>query len=279
VKTSEATASQLTGASWGLLPTFLVSSSAFALFAVMNRPLGYALLGAGLIGAWLTDRRGATTRLLPDLVCVGVGLAIISLIPLKADISWSGVAMFGVTLTAAVLVPWLLSHRVFGVDTIRFPWGGWRWSRAQWTYLICVITAGYFVLPYYFLSSGVFHNWPAIHSAGELGRLFVGVNAVGLWDELFFICTVFALYRRHFPTWQANVLQAIVFVSFLWELGYQSWGPLLTVPFALVQGAIFQLTKNLTYVVTVHLLFDLIVFLVLVHGHNPTWPHPFVLTG
>ncbi len=94
---------------------------------------------------------------------------------------------------------------------------------------------------------------------------------------MFFICTVFAIYRRHFPLWQANLLQAMVFVSFLWELGYQSWGPLLTIPFALVQGAIFQLTKNLAYVITVHLLFDLVVFLVLIHGHNQTWPSIFFL--
>jgi hypothetical protein len=60
-------------------------------------------------------------------------------------------------------------------------------------------------------------------------------------------------------------------VSFLWELGYRSWGPLMTVPFALLQGFIFARTKSLTYVVCVHLLFDLVVFLVLVHAHNPGW--------
>jgi membrane protease YdiL (CAAX protease family) len=97
----------------------------------------------------------------------------------------------------------------------------------------------------------------------------VGVGAVGIWDELFFICTVFALLRRHFRFWQANALQAIVFVSFLWELGYQAWGPLLTIPFALLQGFIFMKTRSLAYVVTVHLLFDAVVFLVLVHAHNP----------
>ena len=115
-----------------------------------------------------------------------------------------------------------------------------------------------------------------VDSPELIARLFVGVGAVGIWDELFFICTVFALYRRHFPLWQANIWQAMIFVSFLWELGYQSWGPLLTIPFALVQGAIFQLTKNLAYVITVHLLFDLVVFLVLIHGHNPSWPTIFV---
>ena len=34
-----------------------------------------------------------------------------------------------IVLGAAVGVPWLLSHRGFGVDAVRFPWGGWRWSR------------------------------------------------------------------------------------------------------------------------------------------------------
>ena len=112
-------------------------------------------------------------------------------------------------------------------------------------------------------------NWPVVDSPELIARLFVGVGAVGIWDELFFICTVLALLRRHFPMWQANLLQAIVFVSFLWELGYQAWGPLLTIPFALLQGYIFVRTRSLAYVVTVHLLFDAVVFLVLVHAHNP----------
>ena len=92
---------------------------------------------------------------------------------------------------------------------------------------------------------------------------------MGIWDELFFICTCFALLRRHMPDATANVLQAVVFVSFLWELGYQAWGPVLTIPFALVQGFIFMRTRSLTYVVVVHLLFDAVVFLVLVSAHSP----------
>ena len=112
-------------------------------------------------------------------------------------------------------------------------------------------------------------NWPVVDTPDLIARLFVGVGAVGIWDELFFICTCFALLRRHFAFWSANVLQAIVFVSFLWELGYQAWGPVLTIPFALLQGFIFMKTRSLAYVVTVHLLFDAVVFLVLVHAHNP----------
>jgi membrane protease YdiL (CAAX protease family) len=37
----------------------------------------------------------------------------------------------------------------------------------------------------------------------------------------------------------------------------------------LVQGWIFARTKSLPYVVAVHLLFDAVVFAVLVHAHNP----------
>ena len=261
--------------SWGLLPMVAVCAAAVALFVLLDRPLGYALLVVGAAGGWLTDRLRASDGLGADLTCIAAGLGIIGLIPLKADISWPMFAAFGVVLTAAVVVPWWLSHKAFKVEAIVFPLGGWRWNRAQWTYLIGVLSVAFFLLPFYFLSTGVYANWPAVHEPSEVARLFVGVNAVGLWDELFFICTVFALFRRHVPMWLANLLQATIFVSFLWELGYRSWGPLLTIPFALIQGFIFQLTKNLFYVVTLHLLFDVIVFAVILHGHNPAWPHPF----
>ena len=102
-------------------------------------------------------------------------------------------------------------------------------------------------------------------------RLFVGTNALGIWDELFFICTCFALLRRHLVDWQANLIQAVLFTSFLWELGFHAWGPLLIYPFALVQGWIFKLTGSLAYIVCVHLLFDFVLFLVLVHAHNRQW--------
>ena len=85
------------------------------------------------------------------------------------------------------------------------------------------------------------------------------------------ICIIFALLRRYFPFWIANVLQAIVFTSFLWELGYRSWGPALTIPFALIQGWIFEKSRSVYYIITVHLLFDVVVFLVLVYAHHPEW--------
>ncbi|WP_407643332.1 CPBP family intramembrane glutamic endopeptidase [Cellulomonas rhizosphaerae] len=248
-----------------VLAAALVCGSAVLLFAVHVRPMGYLPLVVGVALGFAVDR--ALGR---DLALVGLGMTVITTISLKADLSDAGMARFTVALAGAVLVPYVLSRFVLRQDVIRFPLRtGRRWSRTQVVYLMVVVVLAYLLLPWYFLGSGAYENWPTVDTSQDVARLFVGVNAVGIWDELFFVCTVLALLRVHFPFALANVLQAVVFVSFLWELGYREWGPLLTIPFALVQGWIFRKTASLTYVVTVHLLFDLVVFMVLVHAHNP----------
>jgi membrane protease YdiL (CAAX protease family) len=248
-----------------ILAAALVAGAAVMLFAVHIRPLGYVPLFLGVALGFAVDR-----TLGKDLTVIASGQLIISTISLKADLSNAGIVRFGLALGGAVLIPWLISRYLFKDRTIQFPVRtGRRWQRWHWMYIGVVIAAAYLILPYYFISSGVYQNWPDLEGSGDIARLFVGVNAVGIWDELFFICIVFALLKKHFPLWLSNILQAAVFVSFLWELGYREWGPLLTIPFALIQGWIFARTKSLSYVVTVHLLFDAVVFMVLVHAHHP----------
>ena len=255
---------------WALLPAILMSGSAVLLYPLRLPLLGYPVIALALLLAYLFDRRGLSTGLLKDLFLIAVGMVIVSTISVKADISWGNFFLVGFVLAAAVAAPYLLSRFVFKDHLIRFPWKtGQKWSRVQWGYFALVLFLGWLILPFYFITSGVYLNWPVVVAPDEIGRLFVGVNAVGTWDELFFICTIFVLYRRHFPFWLANLLQMVIFVSFLWELGYQAWGPLLTIPFALLQGFTFSITRSLTYVLIVHLLFDLVVFLVIVHARNP----------
>jgi hypothetical protein len=260
--------------SWALLPALLVAGSAPLMFAFRGASLAqtiaaYGLLVVALVIAWFFDRGRRTEGLFKDLLLISIGMVIVSTISVKADISWGNFFLLGLVLASAVAVPYLISRFVFKDRIIRFRWrGGWPWSRVQWGYLVLVLFLGWLILPFYFITSGVYLNWPNTVAWDEIARLFIGVNAVGLWDELFFILTVFVLFMRHFPVWQANLLQTVIFVSFLWELGYQSWGPLLTIPFALLQGWIYFQTKSLAYVVTVHLLFDAIVFLVIVHARN-----------
>jgi len=284
-----------TGWSWRLAPALVVCLAAPAFFVVRVPWLGWSLLAAGLALAWALERRDAATRpaaatmtaeatgaagirapsLVRDLSLIAVGLLVVSAISLKAELDDLAMLRFALALGGAVAVPYALSRWVYrdGADSragFRFPWrGGGRWTTCEGVWLAAVLVLGWLILPFYFITSGVYLNWPVVDTPALIARLFVGVGAVGIWDELFFICTCFALLRRHFPFWQANALQAVVFVSFLWELGYQAWGPLLTIPFALLQGFIFMKTRSLTYVVSVHLLFDAVVFLVLVHAHNP----------
>jgi membrane protease YdiL (CAAX protease family) len=265
--------------SWALLPAILLSVSALFLYPLRLQLVGYPIVVAALLTAWLFDRNGRTTDLFRDLLLIAIGMVIVSTTSVKADISWINFVVVGVVLGLAVLVPYLIARFVYKDRRIRFPWKiEKRWGFTQWAYLVGIVLAGYLILPFYFIQSGTYLNWPEVSAPDEIARLFVGVNAVGTWDELFFICTVFALLRRHFPTWQANILQAVIFVSFLWELGYQAWGPLLTIPFALIQGFTFNLTKSLTYVLTVHLLFDLFVFLAIVAARNPEALPIFLIT-
>ncbi|MDH6238331.1 CPBP family intramembrane metalloprotease [Cryobacterium sp. CG_9.6] len=254
-------------ASWGLIPAALVSASAVLLFGLRMPIPGYLTLAVALALAFVLNR-----ALFRDLVLIAIGLGIVSTISVEANIDYPNMALMGVVLSLSVLVPYLLSRYAYRDHAIRFPIRtGQRWSMLERAYLPLVLLLGYLILPWYFIGSGAYLNWPAVTAPDEIARLFVGVGFVGIWDELFFICTIFTLLRRHFPDWQANLLQAVIFTSFLWELGYQSWGPLMTFPFALLQGYTFALTRSLTYVVCVHLLFDAMVFLVIVHAHHPEW--------
>ncbi|QNA92341.1 MULTISPECIES: CPBP family intramembrane glutamic endopeptidase [unclassified Microbacterium] len=275
-----------------ILPALLVCAAAPAFFVLEIPWLGWALLALGIGASWLLERgrhaedqvvsmgaRRDTAKVLGvhrppsltrDLSLIAVGLLIVSIIPLAAELDNLAMLRFTLALGGAVAVPYAISRFVYRDRAIGFPWRTHRrWGRLQWGWLVAVLVLGWLILPFYFITSGVYQNWPVVDTPDLIARLFVGVGAVGIWDELFFICTVFALLRRHFPDLLANLLQAIVFVSFLWELGYREWGPLLTIPFALLQGYIFLRTHSLAYVVTVHLLFDAVVFAVLVHAHNP----------
>jgi hypothetical protein len=254
-------------ASWSLLPAILLAASGLLLFGVHWRPGGYVVLAAAIVLAAVIDR-----SLAKDLLLIAFGLVTISLVPINTDISGDHMLLMGTALAVAVVVPYLVSRFGYRDHAVRFPIrAGHRWTTLERWYLVAVVVLGWIILPVYMIPTGVYLNWPAASDASTILRLFVGTNALGIWDELFFICTCFALLRRHLVDWQANLVQAVLFTSFLWELGFHAWGPLLIYPFALVQGWIFKLTKSLTYIVCVHLLFDLVLFLVLVHAHNRDW--------
>ena len=255
------------GTSLRLIPAVLLSASGFTLFALEDRLLGFTLLAAALVLAGFINR-----RLLIDLTLIAVGLSAMSAVPITTDISTGHMVVMGTAMILAVSIPYAVSRFITKDHAISFPLRtGERWTRAEKWYLLAVPLLGYLVLPFYMISTGVYQNWPAVSDPEGIGRLFLGTNALGIWDELFFICTAFTLLRRHLPDWQANLLQAVLFTSFLWELGFHAWAPFFIFPFALLQAKLFTITRSLTYIVAIHLLFDFVLFLVLVHAHNRAW--------
>jgi hypothetical protein len=250
-----------------VVPAALVSASGFLLFAWQDRLSGFLLLAAALAVASFISR-----RLLVDLALIGVGLTAMSLVPITTDISTEHMVVMGTAMVLAVGIPYSVSRFVTKDHAIRFPVRtGQPWTRAEKWYLPAVLGIGYALMPVYMIRTGVYTNWPAVNDPDGIARLFLGTNVLGIWDELFFICTAFTLLRRHLPDWQANLLQAVLFTSFLWELGFHSWAPFFIFPFALLQARLFSVTKSLSYIVSVHLLFDFVLFLVLIHAHNRQW--------
>ena len=251
---------------WSFVAAALVSLSGIFFFVTKWHAAGYFSLFFALSIASIVS-----TKLFRDLSLIAIALVIMSFVQINTDISYEHMLVMGSAMVAIIAIPYLISRYVYKDYAIHFPWHFREpWARDKWLYLAFVGVIGYAVLPFYMISTGVYMNWPAVSSADEVTRLFIGTNVLGIWDELFFICTVFVLLRRHFPFWQANMLQAILFTSFLFELGFGSWGPYMIFLFALIQGFIFMRTQSLLYIVTVHLLFDLIFFMVLIHAHNPT---------
>ncbi|WP_374201037.1 CPBP family intramembrane glutamic endopeptidase [Arthrobacter sp. AK04] len=254
-------------ASLSLIPAALVSASGFLLFAWQDRLSGFLLLAAALVVAAFISR-----RLLIDLALIAVGLTAMSLVPITTDISTEHMMVMGTAMVLAVGIPYFVSRFITKDHAIRFPIRtGQPWTRAEKWYLPAVLVIGYALMPVYMIRTGVYTNWPAVSDPDGIARLFLGTNVLGIWDELFFICTAFTLLRRHLPDWQANLLQAVLFTSFLWELGFHSWAPFFIFPFALLQARLFTVTKSLSYIVSVHLLFDFVLFLVLIHSHNREW--------
>jgi membrane protease YdiL (CAAX protease family) len=185
----------------------------------------------------------------------------------------------GFMITLAVLIPYYFSAFVFRDGVISFPLGhGRNWYRSEFMYVGVTAVIAYLVLPFYLINTGSYHNWPVQPGASHIVRLFIGTNALGIWDELFFTATVLTILRQFISFWYANIIQSLLWTTFLFVLGFRGWAPFILFPFCLSQGYIFRRTNSLLYIVTIHLTLDFILFLALLHSHYPSWV-PIFITG
>lgn len=211
-----------------------------------------------------------------DALLIHFSVAILGITPITTDISYSHMIVMGATLSAAVALPLLISRYIYKNDHVVFKFHhGRRWYKKEFLYVFIAGLIAYFLIPFYLLNTSAYLNWPAEADTASIIRLFIGTNALGIWDELFFICTVLGLLRHHFSFAWANVFQAIMFTSFLYELGFTGWGPVMIFIFALSQGYIFKKTESLFYVISIHLTVDFILFLALINAHHPSLANVF----
>lgn len=249
------------------LALFLLVSTAFTSVALQLKLVGWILFVIGLLVLFLCRKEFRKNVFLPY-----IAVGILSIMPISTDIGFAHILIGGPLIIASVAVPYCISRYVYKTHVIRFPFHhGRSWYKTEIAYIALTAVLAYLILPYYLVSTGSYLNWTVEPNASSLIRLFIACMLVGIWDELFFVSTILGTLRRFFSFPIANVAQAIIFTSFLYELGFRSWGVIPIFIFTLTQGYIFKRTDSLLYVITIHLTLDIILFLVLIYAHNHSW--------
>lgn len=251
----------------------LLAGTGVLLIGLQEKPLGWTTFVVGVLSVLLQEDGQAKELLLPYLL-----LAVLGITPIDTELSTVHMATMGGALIAAIAVPSVFDRKCLGrASVVRFRWRmGRPWNAREWGYIGLTTFLAYLVLPYYLRETGAYLNWGVDASTVSVIRLFLGTNAVGLWDELAFVVVTLSVLRRFLPFCWANLFQAILFTSFLYELGFTSWGVFFIFPFAALQGRIFKETESLAYVVTIHLSLDFVLFLAIINAHHPKWCAFFV---
>lgn len=197
-----------------------------------------------------------------------VCLSVLGLTHINTDVSLSHMFSMSLKLLFVLLFAYGFTKFLTPSQLLDFQF---RWAvvkQAQnLNYLLIGFVLGSVLIPFYLWHSQAYLNWFVDFKIAEILKLFIGTNALGIWDELFFINIVFVLLRFHLNFWKANLAQAVLFTTFLFELGFTGWGPLIIYPFALTQGYVYEKTKSLGLVLILHLTLDFILFCSLLYWH------------
>ena len=247
--------------------------TALILIALQIKLAGFLLLGIGLVMLLFCGK-----QFRKDILLLYFCLLLLGITPINTSTDFPHALYMGITLFLVVFVPYIISKKVYRNHLVHFPFHyGRSWRTSEILYIVITAGIAYLLLPIMLRDTGSYHNWIIRPGFFNLAKSYVGLNAVGIWDELFFVSTVLGILRKHLPFIWANLTQAVIFTSFLYTLGFQGWCFLVIYLFALTQGYIFKRTESLLYVLTIHLTFDLILHLTLVHLHYPQWL-PFFIT-
>ena len=252
---------------------------AFAATTVFAIPLHWHLAGAvtGLIalGLIMRDPEPALRRRMGVLLgCI----ALLAAIDINSSTSNRNFLLIGIPFFLVVFVPSLILGKT-DPGVIRYRFWPDTWRRSDFIYTLISIPLAWAVLKFYWaVNPEQYLQWnlPAEPDEGEIKRLFVGINCVGIWDELFFVNTVFAVLRSLFRFRVANALQAVVYTAVLYDMAFIGIGPLIIYLFAWTQGSMFEKSESLLWVLIVHLIVDFFLVAAIVHSYYPSYGLDFL---
>ena len=231
---------------------------------------GPGLAAWGLCAALLLhsgDR--AAQRRMGALLAV---VLLLALVPIGTDLTLVNFVRLGATFLGALLVPLVILWRE-RPRLIEYRILPRHLSRLECAYVALSIPLSWAIVSLYFFNwtPQMPLQWPlaADHGAAQVTRLILGINCVGIWDELFFINTVYGLLRGVFPARVANAAQAVVYTSVLYDMAFTGHGVWIVYLFALTQGTMYEKSRALLYVLIVHLIVDVFLVLAIVQHYYP----------
>lgn len=250
----------------------------FAISVPLLIPLAWFIPGAiaWLVSAVLTWRTGDN----PFRRRMGVLLGCVLLLataPITTDTSDRGFLVLGGYFLAVVALPAIILGRT-DPGVIRFQLWPKKFRWLDIFYVAISIPLAWAVIKFYwYVNPFMPQQWwlPEVEDIKETWRLFIGINCVGIWDELFFVNTVYGVLRSIFPFKIANAAQGVVYTSVLFDMAFIGIGPIVVYIFAWTQGSMFEESENLLYVLIVHLIVDYFLFQAIAGAYYPGFSFGF----
>lgn len=189
----------------------------------------------------------------------------------------------GIPFCLVIVVPAVI--QMFGDrGVIRYRFWPVHWRKHDIIYTILSIPLAWLVLKgyewgnRYFLDDELFRHWTLPPEADPVAirKLFIGINMVGIWDELFFVNTAFALLRSLFSFRVANVVQAVLYTAVLYDMAFTGLGIGIVFFFAWTQGSMFEKSESLLWVLIVHLIVDYFLVAFIVQTYYPDYGLDFL---
>ena len=248
------------------LSLILLIVAAYIVIALQIKALGWVML---LVGAGITLTLCAKT-FRKEIILLYIAIGCLSFATISTAVTLPNLFSMGIPLAFAVIIPYVIGKYFYKNPIVQFNFTHERkWQKKEIGYILFTALVVYLLLPFFLRVSGSYHNWTVKPDLFYLFAFFLGINAVGAYDEVFFMSTVQKILRRHFPFLVANIGQSCVFTIFLYELGFRGWITPGIFLFAFIQGKIFQKTNSLFYLIAIHLTADFILYLALIHAYYP----------